>query len=118
MIQKILRLFGLKSDTPVKKISAQEFVELYKTQKGTIVDVRTQSEFENGHLKNAQKADVMSGEFARKMTHFDARKIYYVYCRSGGRSARACNMLAKKGFKNIYNIGGFEALKEAGFTIR
>jgi rhodanese-related sulfurtransferase len=28
----------------------------------------------------------------------------FVMCRSGGRSAIAANMLAKAGFKNVYNI--------------
>ncbi len=120
MLQKILNLFkgNAPSGSPVKKISAHEFVELYKTQKGIILDVRTQSEYDGGHLKNAQKADVMSGEFARKMHHFDATKVYYLYCRSGNRSARAAKMLAQKGFEKVYNIGGFDALKNAGFTIR
>lgn len=119
MLNKILNWF--KSDdsgNSVKKISASEFVELYKTQKGIILDVRTQSEYDSGHLKGAQKADLLSGEFSRKMNQLDPNKTYYLYCRSGGRSGKASKMLAKQGFENVYNIGGFGALQATGFKIQ
>jgi rhodanese-related sulfurtransferase len=44
-------------------------------------------------------------EAAKQM---DTSKNYYVYCRSGARSAQACAILNTLGFKKTYNLmGGF-----------
>ncbi len=101
----------------VKEISAEEFVELYKTQKGIIIDVRTQAEFDNGYLQDAQKADFLSGEFTQVAQDLDPNETYYLYCRSGNRSGSAAGYLANKGFENVYNIGGFDSLDAAGFPV-
>ncbi|MEX0273681.1 MAG: rhodanese-like domain-containing protein, partial [Flavobacteriaceae bacterium] len=38
----------------------------------------------------------------------DTSKNYYVYCRSGNRSAQACAIMGSLGFGNVYNLeGGF-----------
>ena len=40
---------------------------------------------------------------------FSPTDTIFVMCRSGGRAARACNMLSEKGYQNVYNIvDGFE----------
>jgi len=36
----------------------------------------------------------------------DKTKKYYVYCRSGGRSGQACNIMQQMGFGNTYNLIG------------
>ena len=41
---------------------------------------------------------------ARVQTIAKPDDILMVTCRSGGRSAIACNLLAQAGFKNVYNI--------------
>jgi rhodanese-related sulfurtransferase len=38
----------------------------------------------------------------------DASKHYYVYCRSGARSAQACQLMGQMGMDTTYNLlGGF-----------
>ncbi len=102
----------------VQEISAEEFVELYPTQPGIILDVRTQSEYEGGHLEGARKADLMNGEFTKiAQEELDPEQTYYLYCRSGNRSGSAAVFLVNNGFENVYNIGGFDALDAAGFPI-
>jgi rhodanese-related sulfurtransferase len=44
-------------------------------------------------------------------------KALLLYCRSGGRSAKAAELLAKEGFKTA-NAGGFKAWSDAGLPVR
>lgn len=81
-----------------------------------LLDVRTEEEWKEGHLKGAVRADVTEKGFAeavKKVT--DPDKPVLVYCRSGGRSARAAKQLEKLGYEVVYDLkGGITAWKKAG----
>ena len=54
-------------------------------------------------------------------SRFAKTDTIFVTCRSGGRSARATNLLAKNGYKFVYSIfDGFEgdAVKDAGSYLK
>ena len=45
----------------------------------------------------------------RRLEKLDKSKNYYVYCRSGGRSAQAATLMDQMGFNETYNLlGGFK----------
>lgn len=72
-----------------------------------ILDVRTDMEVEEGMIPNAQQIDIQDAAgFMEKAKSLDASKNYYVYCRSGGRSAQACMILNSLGLPNTYNLLG------------
>jgi rhodanese-related sulfurtransferase len=71
-----------------------------------IVDVRTAEEFAGGHIANAVNMDVTSDDFDSKIQSLDTEKPVMVYCKSGGRSAKAASILKEKGFKNVYDLDG------------
>ena len=97
-------------------ISTEEFKEKRAEKEGVIIDVRTQEEYEEGHLAETDhQYDMMNGEFQRQIKNFDKDETYYLYCRSGNRSGQAARMMKNAGFENVYNIGGFEELVDAGF---
>ncbi|MBP2830758.1 rhodanese-like domain-containing protein [Aquimarina sp. U1-2] len=75
----------------------------------TIVDVRTEEEVEDGYIPEMVHIDIRKGQgFLDEIEQLDKTKNYYVYCRSGARSAQACTLMDQMGFKNTYNlIGGF-----------
>ena len=75
-----------------------------------IIDVRTDDEVSEGHLPGALHCDIYGGPvFLEKIKNMDPAKNYYVYCRSGGRSAQACAVMQSVGIANTYNlIGGFD----------
>jgi len=51
----------------------------------------------------------MEQSFPAKVMDLDKTKSYYVYCRSGGRSASACQFMDKQGL-TVYNLlGGIQA---------
>lgn len=94
----------------MKELSQEEWrKQLAEDQNAEILDVRTQEEVEEGYIPNAKNIDIYKGqEFLDEVEQLDKSKNYYVYCRSGKRSAQACSVMDQKGFKNTFNlIGGF-----------
>lgn len=97
------------------KMSPQEFKEEIGQSHGVIIDVRTAGEFSDGHLQRVDhNFDVMSGELQSKLDSLDKNKTYYLYCRSGNRSGKAAKMMKQNGYEEVYNIGGYQNLVNAG----
>lgn len=71
-----------------------------------LIDVRTPTEFEEGHLKDAVNIDWRGADFAEKAGRLDKSKPVMVYCLSGGRSAAAAARLKELGFTTVYNMDG------------
>ena len=94
----------------MKELNQEEWREqIEKDENAVILDVRTEQEVEEGHIPNAKVIDIYKGqEFLNELDRLDKDKNYYVYCRSGSRSAQACTIMDQKGFKNTNNlVGGF-----------
>lgn len=100
----------------VSTIKADEFErQLSAHPDAQLIDVRTPEEFERGHLQNAVNIDVHGKEFENMVEALDKERPVMVYCKSGGRSADACEQLRNLGFKNIYGLdGGMMAWTQAG----
>lgn len=83
--------------------------QLSKDENPFLLDVRTPEELEEGYIPNATNIDFYLGQgFLDEIEKLDKNKNYYVYCRSGNRSAQACAILRSKGIENTYNLeGGF-----------
>ncbi|MCH3916609.1 MAG: rhodanese-like domain-containing protein [Spirochaetia bacterium] len=88
-------------------ITPQEAKKRLDTDKDIILlDVRTESEFTQGHIPGAKNiplqelSDVASAQLPNK----DA--TIFVYCRSGNRSKTASKALVKLGYTQIYDLGG------------
>ncbi len=72
-----------------------------------ILDVRTEEEVEEGYIPGAKNIDIYKGQgFVDEIENLDKSKNYYVYCRSGKRSAQACQLMNQMGFENTYNLEG------------
>lgn len=78
-----------------------------------VLDVRTQEEFDGGHIPKALNIDLRLGPgFLDAINNLDKSKSYYVYCRSGARSAQAVQIMRDLGFSETYNlIGGIQEWK-------
>ena len=92
----------------MKELNQEEWREqIEKDEDAVILDVRTKEELEEAHLPNAKHIDIYKAqEFLSEVDKLDKSKNYYIYCRSGQRSAQACAVLDQKGFKNTYNLLG------------
>ncbi len=90
-----------------KNLSADAFdKKLQATPDAQVLDVRTPEEFSEGRLTNANNIDIQNAQFEQNLQKLDKNKPVFVYCLSGGRSSNASDMLAKQGFKEVYNMEG------------
>ena len=88
-------------------VSADEVKKLQQENpEAVLLDVRTPMEVAMGKIPGAYVIDLMSHQFDKEVAQLDKSKTYVVYCRSGGRSAQACNYMSGKGFSNLYNLRG------------
>ena len=72
-----------------------------------ILDVRTVEEYEEISIPNAVLANILEpNEFMNVVEKFSKKSKIFVYCRSGVRSQKACNILDQLGFKETYNLNG------------
>ena len=92
-----------------KTITALKFKTI-NNEEITVIDVRTKNEVLSGIIPNSIHISILNPSFKSKINKLDQSKTYVVYCRSGIRSARACQIIEKLGFKDVYNLkGGFLA---------
>lgn len=78
----------------------------------TLLDVRTEREYENRHLKNAIHIPVQQLNTSLDQLENDKNKRIVVYCRSGSRSIKASRILEKNGFTPLNVKGGIIALMQ------
>ena len=79
-----------------------------------LLDVRTQAEYDAGHLTGAIQMDWFADDFDSQTRRLDKEKIIYVYCKLGGRSAKAQDRLKSLGFTHVVNLeGGYDAWSAA-----
>lgn len=71
-----------------------------------IVDVREEEEMAEGYIEGAVliPLDTVESDIENKIQ--DKDKTILVYCRSGRRSAIACDIMDSLGYKNVYDFGG------------
>lgn len=106
-------------ETPSEKVEMVSAIQVYEAVYGEdalqLVDVRTEEEYKVSHLKSAQNICVTSDDFKEKAEHLDRDKPVYVYCKKGGRSAKAAEILKEMGFTKVYDLqGGLTSWQEEG----
>ena len=88
-------------------ITAEEAKQIMDSQEGYIIlDVRTQDEYDQGHIPGA--IVISHEEIAEKAKEVltDKEQLILVYCRSGRRSKLAAEALVELGYTNIKEFGG------------
>ena len=79
-------------------LTSKVFSDSLKTRTNAVLlDVRTPEEYKENHIFKA---------FVKQASALDKSKSYYLYCRSGKRSALAVDELRKLGFVHIYELDG------------
>ena len=125
MLTKDLNTLLKEANDIVKRLSYEESKLLIENHKTVIIDVREESEvYSQGIIKNAIHIPRGLIEFQLKPdsdknpVSIDSETNILVYCAGGYRSALAAKSLIDLGFKNVYNLGGFQEWIESGGEIQ
>lgn len=105
--------------TRIVDISAADADEVIASDASLVIlDVRTPSEYSDGHIDNAFNVDFRADDFATNLAKLDKSKRYLLHCKSGTRSAGALQVMQEQGFENVVHMtDGFDAWKAAGNTV-
>lgn len=91
----------------VQTVKSSEFINLLADNSNAILlDVRTQEEYNSGHINGAINIDFRGADFVSEIQKLDKSKTYFVYCRSGNRSADAVQIMKENGINNIVELDG------------
>jgi parallel beta-helix repeat protein len=81
-----------------------------------ILDVRNQSEYDLGHIRNAKLIPVW--DLSARLNELNVSDEILVYCKAGARSAAASQTLVDDGFLHVYNmLGGITAWANEGYPV-
>ena len=93
----------------MKEIPFNEFLQKYQAGEIQVVDVREQEEYDALHLDGVRLLPL--SELEDRYQELELDQPYYVICKSGRRSARACQFLEEQGY-DVTNVqGGMDAFE-------
>ena len=93
----------------MNEIKFNDFYQLYQKESLSVLDVREVEEFKALHLEDARNFPL--SKLTDTFEKLDKDNLYYVICKSGMRSARACQFLAEQGYEVVNVKGGMDALE-------
>jgi rhodanese-related sulfurtransferase len=106
--------------TRVREITVDQTAAwLKQNPKVVLLDVREDSEWNAGHAVGA--VHLGKGVLERDIEKLfpDATTELIMYCGGGYRSALACDIAQKMGYRSVHSlIGGYKAIKEAGWPVK
>ena len=81
--------------------------KLEQDENAVILDVRTDIEVQEERIPGSIHMNIQNtAVFYEEAKKLDPSKSYFIYCRSGGRSAQACMLFKSLGIDNTYNLVG------------
>jgi hydroxyacylglutathione hydrolase len=99
----------------IDRITAEEFAKRLSSG-DTVLDVRREGEFINGHVKDAK--NLALDYIAEWWSSIDSNQPFYLHCQGGYRSMIAASILKARGIHNFTEIaGGYKAISESGVAV-
>ena len=104
---------GEKIDLIIEVEPDELAMDIKNDPKLTIVDVRRETEFGEGHIKNAINLPLSEMTDVAQIAALDDDQNIYVHCAGGYRSVIASSLIKRQGYHNLRNVvGGFNKIKE------
>lgn len=96
-----------QSAQTIKRVTKTEFKDyLDKHDKVQLIDVRTPGEFGGGTIDGAKNIDFNNPNFKSEIAKLDKDVPTLIFCRSGGRSAKALQIFKAEGFDYVLELEG------------
>ena len=98
---------NIENEVIIKHISMNDIVQIMEENENYIIlDVRTQAEYNQGHIPNAIciPNETIGNNTISELP--DKEQLILIYCRSGNRSKQAAEKLKKLGYTNLIEFGG------------
>ena len=96
-----------QSAEAIKVIDKTFLVENVVGKEVQFIDVRTEQEYQKGHIDGAVNFNIFQTEnFLRQITTLNKNKPVYLYCKMGVRSHRAAKLMQERGFTKIFDYSG------------
>lgn len=106
---------AVQQTATIEKLDTKSFYNRVNGKKVQLIDVRIPQEYVGGHVQNADNINLFDANFANQVEKkYKKDEPVYVYCRSGGRSMKAAQMLKTKGFHVVHLNGGFNGWQAQG----
>ena len=104
---------GEKIDLVIDVEADELALDIKHDPKLTILDVRRETEFGDGHIKNAINLPLSEMTDVAQIANFEDDQNLYVHCGGGYRSVIAASLIKRQGYHNLRNVlGGWNKIKE------
>ena len=98
------------------EVNVQTVAEVKDRQDVTVLDVREQWEYDEGHIPGVVLIPL--AELPNRLSEVPTDETVIVTCRTGNRSGQAVAFLRQNGFDNVHNMqGGIVAWEQAGYEV-
>ena len=125
MQTKTLNILLEIANKDIKRLTYEESLDLIKNTESIIIDVREESEvFNQGLIKDAIHIPrgliefKLSPNSSNNPCNINTDTNLLIYCAGGYRSALAAKTLSDMGFRNVFNLGGYQEWIDAGGDIQ
>lgn len=113
----VLSVQSCFNDQPgvINQVSVEEAANMMEMDKVKVIDVRSELQFTDKHIKNAINIEVENDDLKSYLDQLDKNEPLLIYCNKGGQSERCARILQDKGFTLIYDMqGGISKWDESG----
>jgi len=108
-----------KKDVADVSLSPVEFQQALSSDEVVLIDVRTPGEYASGFIPGAINIDFRSPDFSQRIDSLDKSGKYMLYCKGGGRSDKAAELMKEKAFENVRSLeGGLSAWTASGLSVK
>jgi rhodanese-related sulfurtransferase len=100
------------------EVGTLEAVQLINRRDALVLDVRDGNEFAAGHIPHAKHIPMSRlSQSLRELEKFKTRPVV-VNCQTGAISAKACALLRKEGFNEVFRLkGGIVSWEQASLPV-
>lgn len=104
---------GEKVDMIIDVDADELALDIKHDPKLVVLDVRRETEFGDGHIKNATNLPLSEFTDMAQIANFEDDQNLYLHCGGGYRSVIAASLMKRQGYHNLRNVtGGWNKIKE------